>query len=258
MFSTSNTSSTVADFAGVADDNELIYGIVVPAAPISGNYSVASNGYGNITIDAGDLGDVSAFGIYITDPNLNLSDPNNTTSGLGGALLAGMDPILPGGTGVVIPQTDTSVSNFAGNYSFGAQGFNGFCCEFDFVGQGSVTAGVLSGTGMVGDPFLTLGANTTNPGSTVAGTPLPDPINVGRYTMFSTDAIPNPLTITVGGITTDFSVAIYQASGGQLFWMDEDALSGMAFLGTLQRQGSLAGLPAKRATAAATKSKQKP
>jgi hypothetical protein len=252
MLSTSSTSSTVANFAGVADDNELIYGLVFPDAPISGTYSVASNGYGSFTIDAGDLGDVSALGIYLTDPNLNLSDPNNTTSGLGGALLADMDGILPGGTGVVVPQSDTSTSSFTGNYALGAQGFNGFCCEFDFVAAGSVTGGALSGTGLVGDPFDTFGASTTNPGSTFAGTPIPDPSNAGRYTMFASDPTPNPLAMTVGATTADFSVAVYQASGGLLFWVDEDALSGMTFLGTLQQQGSLNALPAAKKTHKAT------
>lgn len=260
MLSTSSTSSTVADFAGVADDNELIYGIVFPAAPISGNYSVASNGYGSLTIDVGDLGDVSALGIYLTDPNLNLSDPNDTTGGLGGALLVDMDGILPGGTGVAVPQTDTSASSFTGNYALGAQGFSSFCCEFDFVAAGSVNDGALSGTGLLSDPFLTFGeSTTTNPGSTFSGTPIADPSNSGRYTMFATDPTPNPLVMTVGGTTTAFTVAIYQASGGQLFWLDEDALSGMAFMGTLQQQGSLNSLPAaKKKTEAKTTVTQSP
>jgi hypothetical protein len=163
-----------------------------------------------------------------------------------------MDGILPGGTGVVVPQSDTSTSSFTGNYALGAQGFNGFCCEFDFVAAGSVTGGVLSGTGLVGDPFDTFGASTTNPGSTFAGTPIPDPSNAGRYTMFASDPTPNPLAMTVGATTADFSVAVYQASGGLLFWVDEDALSGMTFLGTLQQQGSLNALPAAKKTHKAT------
>jgi hypothetical protein len=77
--------------------------------------------------------------------------------------------------------------------------------------------------------------------------------------MFATDPTPNPLVMTVGGTTTDFTVAIYQASGGQLFWLDEDALSGMAFMGTLQQQGSLNSLPAARKkTEAKTTATQSP
>jgi hypothetical protein len=236
MFS---TSPSLASFSGVADDNEVVNGIQLAAFPISGTYSIAPNGYGNLTISSGDLGDVSALGLYMTDPTLNLNDPKNTTGGLGGALVADLDDLLAGGIGVLVPQTDTSTASFAGNYAFGAQDINDFCCEFDFVGQGSVTGGVLSGTGLVSDPFLTLGANPTNPGAMFSGTPLPDPSNVGRYTMFS-----SPLEITISGTATDFNVVIYQASGGQLFWLDEDSFS--VFLGSLQQQGSLSGLPAAR------------
>jgi len=248
MFS---TSPSLATFSGVADDNEVLYSIQLPAAPISGTYSIAPNGYGSLTIASGDLGDVSALGIYMTDPNLNLNDPNNTTTGLGGALLADLDPALPGGTGVLVPQTDTSSGSFTGNYAFGAQDFNDFCCEFDFVGQGAVQGSGLQGTGLLSDPFLTLGASATNSGVTFAGTPLPDTSNVGRYTMSSTNPQPNPFEITINGTTQDFEVVIYQASGGQLFWLDEDAVS--VFLGSLQQQGSLTGLPPARKGAARSK-----
>src|SRR5208282_4605258 len=117
MFTTDPASLT---FNGVADDNEFDNGVIVPRAPISGSYAVASNGYGNLTITAGDLGDVSVLGIYMTDPLLNPNDPNNTTSGLGGALVADLDGSTLNGTGVLTPQIDTSTANFAGNYAFGA------------------------------------------------------------------------------------------------------------------------------------------
>ena len=242
MFSTSNTSSSVADFSGVADVSELA-GIQLPKSAISGTYSIASNGYGNFTITSSSLGDVSTLGIYMTDPSLNLSDPNNTTSGLGGALVADMDPVLAGGTGVVVPQTSTSKTSFTGKYDFGAQAFFTLF-EFDFVGQGSVTGGALSGTGMVSDPFDNLGGSTTNSGVTFAGTPLADSLNPGRYSMFSTNVPPNPLKVTISRAITPFDVVIYQASGGELFWLDEDPNSQFLFLGTLQQQGSLSGIPA--------------
>ena len=235
-------------FQGVADDDE--FGFVFSDSPISGTYAIASNGYGNLTITPGDLQDVSALGIYMTDPNLNLNDPNNTTSGLGGALVADLDTSL-NGTGVLTPQTDTSTASFAGNYAFGAQDYNAISGEFDFVGQGSVTGGVLSGTGLVSDPLSFFSANPTDSGVTFSGTADPDGVNAGRYTMLA-----NPLAITVaGGSPVDFSVVIYQASGAQLFWMDEDGDS--LFLGPLEQQGSLAGLPAAKRGAMKTKLKQK-
>ncbi|MFY9741178.1 MAG: hypothetical protein WAK21_04195, partial [Candidatus Sulfotelmatobacter sp.] len=160
MFS---TNSSAATFSGVADDNEVIFGFSVPDATIGGNYSVADNGYGNLTIAPGDLGDVSAFGLYMTDPNLNLLDPNNTTSGVGGALILDVDTLFAGGIGIVIPQTDTSTADFNGNYAFGGQDQNyliGIAGEFDFVGMATVTSGAFSGSGFVSDPFLTLGGTT--------------------------------------------------------------------------------------------------
>jgi hypothetical protein len=60
--------------------------------------------------------------------------------------------------------------------------------------------------------------------------------------MFSTNPTPNPLNLRIGGLLTPFDVVVYQASGGQLFWLNEDALS--VFVGSLQQQGSLTGLPA--------------
>jgi hypothetical protein len=237
MFATVPASGT---FQGVADNDEE--GLVVESsAAISGTYSIASNGYGRLTITSANLGNVSALGIYMTDPNLNLNDPNNTTSGLGGALVADLD-LNVNGTGVLTPQTDTSPDSFASNYAFGAQGYSDLSkvlgWEFDFVGQGSVMNGVLSGTGLVSDPFAVFSTSHANySGVPFAGTATPDGTHAGRYTI--------PLNITaVAGSAVDFQVVIYQASGGQLFWMGEDNLG--LFLGPLEQQGSLTGLHAAR------------
>jgi hypothetical protein len=52
-------------------------------------------------------------------------------------------------------------------------------------------------------------------------------------------------------------MVIYQASGAQLFWLDEDENGESVFLGSLQQQGSLIALPAVQEAPAKTKSKQK-
>jgi hypothetical protein len=241
MFSTDAPNGT---FSGVADDNEYDNGEVVAAAPIDGIYSVGNNGYGSLTITSGELGDVSVLGIYMTDPMLNLNDPNNTSDGLGGALVADLDGYTLNGTGVLVPQTNTAVVSFVGNYAFGAQADNNsrgptLGWEFDFVGQGTVSGGVLSGAGLVSDPFFIFD-NTPPEGTDFAkfsGTATPDPANAGRYTM--------NLSVT---ITADpaYTTAIYQADGGQLFWLDENKNGDSVFLGMLQQQGSLGGLPAAR------------
>jgi hypothetical protein len=258
MFTTNSDGGT---FSGVADDDEYDNDTIVRAAAISGNYAVAANGYGNLTITPGDLGDVSVLGIYMTDPMLNLNDPNNTTSGWGGALIADLDGANSGvglnGTGVLIPQTDTSTASFAGSYAFGVQAdFTpvrppGQGWEFDFVGQGSVASGALSSaTGLVSDPFA-LFSSTGLDGidtATFAGTASPDPSNAGRYTL--------NLGIAVAADPLNFTTIIYEASGGQLFWLDEDENDGHVFLGTIEQQGSLSALPAARRPVSKAKSKR--
>jgi len=248
QFATDSTPSP-ATFLGVGDDNELDNGVLSGlASPISGTYSIGANGYGSLTI-AG-LGDVSALQIYMTDPTLNISDPNNTSGG-GGGLVLDMDDSLPGGLGVVIPQTDTTSTDFNGNYAAGWQGFNYFTacgdCESDMVAQGTMASGgALSLTGLVSDPFSTLTAGAvTETGATFTGTPLADTVNAGRFSMLAANE--NALTTTIGtSPETSFDVVLYQASAGQLFWLNYDDTDTSVFLGPLQQQGTITSLPAAR------------
>jgi hypothetical protein len=230
------TDATNGTFTGFADNDELELSTIWSSS-ISGTYSVGSNGYGNLTITSGTLGDVSTFGIYLTDPNLNLNDPNNTTSGLGGAVVADLD-VTVNGTGLLLPQTDVTTASFAGNYAFGALDYNylseGDGWEFDFAGQGAVTGLALKWFGLISDPWLAVGDNPTDPAAKFSGTAAPDGSNPGRYTL--------PLVIGQTGFASDFQVVAYQASGGELLWLDEDVYS--VFLGSLQQQGSLTALPA--------------
>jgi len=245
-------------FTGIADVNEFSNDVVVSAAPTSGTFTIESNGHGSLTITKGNLGDVSTFGIYMTDPNLNLDDPNNTVSGLGGALLAEFDGATLNGTGVLIPQTDTSSASFAGDYAIAAQAFHtprlpSLGGEFDFIGQGSVSGGAFGGTnGLLSDPFAVFNGTGQDGTDTAkfSGTASPDGANPGRYTM--------KLGITVAADPVDFATVIYQASGGQLFWINEDTTNHGVFLGVLQQQGSLTGLPAARLARAKARSRRKP
>jgi hypothetical protein len=258
MFTTNAAGGT---FTGTADDDEYDNDTIVPAAAISGNYAVTANGYGNLTITPADLGDVSVLGVYMTDPLLNLNDPNNTTSGLGGALIADMDSANASGglngTGVLIPQTDTSAASFAGNYAFGVQAFNApdrpnqLGWEFDFVGQGAIESGALTNAnGLLSDPFAFF--NPTQPDGTdtakFTGTAAPDPANPGRYTQ--------KLAVAVVADPGNFTTVIYQAAGGQLFWLDVQESDLGMFLGTIEQQGSLSALPAARKPVARAKSKR--
>ena len=259
MFATVPASGT---FTGVADDDEYDVGTIVPDTAIDGNYTVAANGYGSLTITAGELGDVSVLGIYMTDPLLNLSDPNNTTSGLGGALVADLDGANSSaglnGTGILIPQTDVKTASFAGNYAFAAQDYHNargptLGWEFDFLGQGLISepSGDLSGaTGLVSDPSFIF--NGTQPDGTdtakFSGTAAPDPDNPGRYTM--------KLGLTVAA-DPNFNTVIYQAGAGQLFWLDEEENDEGVFLGSLQKQGSLSALPAAKSIRTKARSRRR-
>jgi len=238
------TSDGVSAIAGIADLDD--FGAVYFGETISGNYSVSNdavNGYSALNITSENLGNVSAFGVYMTDPALNLLDPNNTTSGLGGALIVDLDSSLVAGTGVLIPQTDTAAADFTGGYAFGAQSYNSDeFWEVDFVGQGSVATGVLTGTGLVSDIGAFYSSSVTDTGVGYSATPLADAneASTGRYTMTTDNE--NPLVITVGESEFGDDVVLYQASGGYLFWLQVDDFA--SFLGPLEQQGSLTGLPA--------------
>ncbi|HXX44305.1 MAG TPA: hypothetical protein VEJ38_06225, partial [Candidatus Acidoferrales bacterium] len=46
---------------------------------------------------------------------------------------------------------------------------------------------------------------------------------------------------------TDLTIVLYQASSGQLMWLDEDPFS--TFVAPMEQQGSLAGVAARKAAA---------
>lgn len=251
MFTPYYAAST---FSGVADVNEE--GMVVTASPIVGGYTVGPGGYGQMTYTNGGAEDITHVGMYMVDPNLNLLDPNNTSSGLGGALLVELDTVM-NGTGMVIPQTDTVAADFSGNYAFGAQVLDGggvpnLGWETDFVGNGTVTpagassagSGSLTGTALDSDPFFTLTATADNTGVGITGTLVADGANPGRYTMAD-------FTATIGSPTFTVPVAVYQASADQLVWIDDWTFS--MFGGTLQQEPQASSAAAKKAKPAAKK-----
>jgi hypothetical protein len=252
QFTTSATSSSPSNFSGVADINEFGNGVTPLHRTPIGTYSLSNttNGYGSMTFSVGNLGDAEALGLYMTDPNLNLNDPNSSSGG-GGALVLVLGTELSGVTGVLSPQTDPSSNDFKGNYAVSWQNINSFnaCtfCEFDLVGQQTVTGGSISGTGLISDPFNTLTANRTPSGVTFSGTPPPDGSNPGRYGTF-------PLKLTIAGVSGDFNLVMYQASGGLLYWLEMD--NNATLVGPLEQQGSLTGLPAVAAAPEAAPTKQ--
>lgn len=239
---------------GVGEANELGNGLLSAlASPIAGTYAIGLSGYGDLTLSPTSLGSIASLGIYVTDPTLNLNDPNNATGG-GGALILDLDDVLAGGTGVVIPQTDAAVADFTGNYAVGWQNFNSFndsckLCESDMIAEGSMTSGgALMLSGSVSDPFLTFSTTATSTGNSFTATPLGDTVNLGRYSMLSTNVTPDPLQAKIASTNESFNLVIYQASAGQLFWLEYDPLDdngvNSVFVGPLEQQSaSLTGLP---------------
>jgi hypothetical protein len=153
---------------------------------------------------------------------------------------------LAGGTGFVTPQADTSTSSLTGTYAAGWQYLDltgAYCCEVDMAAEGTVSGSTISLTGLASDPFNVLTATQATSGDTFQGTPLADTANPGRSTMLSTNTVPNPLTATIGSSTFNYNVVLYQASGGQLFWLDVDTTD--VFLGPIEQQ-NLVGIPSAR------------
>ncbi len=245
---TTVSSTSPGTFTGVGEEAELETFISGAASLLAGSYSIAPNGYGNLTIGGFGGGNVSAFQVYATDPTLNLMDPNNTSGG-GGVLLLDTDDALAGGTGVAIPQTDPTSTDFNGTYTAAWQDFNALLginvcdgCEFDMVSQGTMASGgALSINAEISDPFETLAAGGSFGPGTFTGTPTPDTVNAGRFTLLSPPAGAS-LTASIGTSPyTSFDAIIYQASASQLFWLEFDLDS--VFVGPLEVQGSLSGLP---------------
>src|SRR5258708_36675510 len=92
------TFATVGQFAtdsagnitsGLADDNELDWGTQTFGNDITGStYDLVSsgvNGYGSMSVLNNN--DVSFLGVYMVDPTLNINDPNNAATDVGGALI---------------------------------------------------------------------------------------------------------------------------------------------------------------------------
>ena len=256
--------------SGTADDNELSNGVQAVNVSLGGStYDLESsgiNGYGSLSLSfSTSAASVSTIGLYMTDPALNLNDPNNTTTDLGGALLADMDADLPGGIGVITPQTDTTATDFNGNYAAGFQDFNyisSSCsgCEFDMVGPFSMTAGVLSTASIGADTSDPLGTLTDAESTGDIYTSTPTAVSPGYFTMVA--AVPpatggNPLvgTLNTAAVTQNFNVDIYQASATTLYWIDWDSES--VFLGPIEAQSTATAFPASKKRAARAQAKRK-
>lgn len=261
------TTDATANFTGGAgDENESL---VTGNAPVlgggfGGTYAVNSSGYGDFTFGAGDgLGSMLVLGVYVVDPTLNILDPNKPLpagSG-GGALFAEMDVNLVG-TGVLIPQTDTSLAHLSGAFGFGAQGYGTaesvagpppetIIDEFDFIGEGSIAGGAFTGAGVLSDAFGSLTATPVESTNAAFSAGFVDGGGVGRSTgnlVVSATIVPPATTPDFPTVTLD--VTIYEANAHQAFWIDTDDLTDV-FSGSIQSNTGVAAAAKKRAEARA-------
>ena len=238
------------NFTGVADVNEQGSTLVPPfldAAGIAGTYSIAADGYGSLTINPATLLDVTNLGIYMVDPTVNINDPNNSSGG-GGALIVDLSTNVLG-VGTLVPQ---ATGSFSGNYALGLQDFfpGGSIAnppvgsgEADFVGNAAVTATTFAGSGTISDPKMLLNPPANTDSVTFSAPVAADSSNPGRFTI-----TPFTVTLTNGaGGTIPYTANVYQASSGQLFWIEDgaDGLSS-AFGGQIQQESALGAAAAKK------------
>jgi hypothetical protein len=241
------------NFTGVADVNEQGTALAPPfldAAGIAGTYTISIggvNGYGSLTINPATLLDVTDLGIYMVDPSVNVNDPNNSSGG-GGALIIDLSVNVLG-VGTLVPQ---ATGSFSGNYALGLQDFfpGGSIAnppvgsgEADFVGNAAVTATTFAGSGTISDPKMLLNPPANTDSVTFSAPVAADSSNPGRFTI-----TPFTVTITNGaGGTIPYTANVYQASSGQLFWIEDgaDGLSSV-FGGQIQATSALGAAAAKK------------
>jgi hypothetical protein len=216
--------------AGIMDLNAS--GVPSTISMAGSTYSIAGSPRGTVMGPAG-----QTYNVYLTDPTLNLLDPNNPT-GAGGALLLETD--VADTIGVVIPQTDTTATLAGGNALILSDQDNlAACCNYDggYTGQFTVSttnAGTFTGEG----DFQGQGPSNATPiVGPLSGTFTADAANPGRFTGTVTTAPAFPLA-PVGNTTPGTqNVAYYLANGSQGFVIETDTIA--PIFGIVEVQGTV-------------------
>ncbi len=231
--------------AGVMDLNDSgNSGTLILDTPVSGTYSISGSPRGTV---AGPEG--QTFNIYLTDPKLNLLDPNNSTGG-GGALLLETDATY-GTIGLAIPQANPSSATLQGPYAMllsdqnnppnsnggftGSLGVPSSSGEISFTGEGDFqTSPQYSPTPVVGTLSGTIVADSSNPGRFVG-------------TIITTPAFPNDTPVGSSGPTAGAEkVSFYLANGSQGLIIETDTVAPVT--GIIEAQDP-AGSPGQAAIA---------
>jgi hypothetical protein len=212
---------------GVMDLNA--FGTPTTISLAGSTYSISGSARGTITGPSG-----QTYNVYLTDPNLNLLDPNNT-SGTGGALLLETDAADT--TGVVIPQTDPGAT-LAGNYAMllsdqsnppnSDGGFTG-----DFA-TSTTDVGTFTGEG----DFQGQGTNSATPiVGPLSGTFSADGANPGRFVGAITTAPAFPLAPLGSTTPGTENVSYYLANSSQGFVIETDSIAPV--FGVVEAQGAI-------------------
>ena len=209
---------------GVIDVNEGDGNPILAGSLTDSNYFVNSNGYASFKLPGQFTDGISAFGVYLVDPALNIADPNSTSGG-GGALMIELDHDNTG-AGIVVPQAPGAT--FTGNYALtqgGAYQTEETFSFYDLVGLVN-SDGTSTFTGMA--DFNDILNTGLNPDIIVTATYIADEANPGRTTAIVTLADDSVHNIT-----------IYQASSALLLHVDVDSISealGTIGFGVLEQQ----------------------
>jgi hypothetical protein len=239
-----NVTGGIMDL-NVADGGAPAPTIATTDISLSGStYTFSGSPRGTLTTPSGQI-----YNVYLTDPNLNLLDPNNP-NGAGGALLfEANNPSAPYGNavGLAIPQSSPAPASLAGSYAIllSNQSNLGGCCSYDggFTGDFTVSTttpytfsgeGDFQGTGTnnatltTGPLTGTLTANTNNPGQ-FAGT------------IVTTPSFP----FGIGGTTPGSeNVDLFLANGSHGFIIETDTIA--PIFGVIEVQGTITGAAAAK------------
>jgi hypothetical protein len=245
-----NVTSGVMDL-NVADGGSPAPSIATTGISLIGStYVISGSTRGTLTMPSG-----QNYNVYLTDPNLNLLDPNNTSGGGGALLFEADNPSAPYGNaiGILIPQASPAPAALSGSYAvlLSNQSNLGGCCNYDggLTGDFTVsttTTGAFSGEG----DFQGTGANNatliTGP---LTGTFVANTSNPGQFsgTIVTTPAFPFGIGGTTPGTET---VDFFLANGSQGFIIETDALA--PIFGAVEVQGTITGAAAAKRPRAQT------
>jgi hypothetical protein len=199
------------NFAGVLDSNQA--GSVTVGNVFTGStYSFSGSARGSISNQAGTF----TANLYMTDPNINLLDPNNTSGGGGGLMLETDANAFD--FGMLAPQT---AGNFAGNYALGWRYRTGTVTGFNTNFDVGVTAALVTGPGGTysGEGEWDVVMSGLGPDQPMTGTFAADSTNPGRYRgTFS----PSP--------GAGLPMTYYQISDSQVVMLETDGAVADGFL----------------------------